>query len=119
MLAAISSLLCQCAFNSSSGFGGPPNMGGPTVEERNAVIASEATGDFLYGRRYHVQKTRDLNTTTATGKYGSFDQILEKGYDQEGSVSVPPSSLSSDLSASLRKCTCPTLRPSVLVTFAS
>lgn len=58
MLAAISSLLCQCAFNSSSGFGGPPNMGGPTVEERNAAIASEATGDFLYGRRYHVQKTR-------------------------------------------------------------
>lgn len=58
VLAAISSLLCQCAFNSSSGAGGPPNMGGPTVEERNASIASEATGDFHYGRRYYVQKTR-------------------------------------------------------------
>lgn len=33
-------------------------MGGPTVEERNAAIASEATGDFYYGRRYHVYKTR-------------------------------------------------------------
>ena len=58
VLAAISSLLCQCAINSSSGGGGPANMGGPTVEERKAAIASEATGDFLYGRRYYVQKTR-------------------------------------------------------------
>jgi hypothetical protein len=33
-------------------------MGGPTPEERNAQIASEQTGDFFYGRRYHVQKTR-------------------------------------------------------------
>lgn len=42
----------------SSGLGGPPNMGGPTAEERQAQIASEATGDFYYGRRYHVYKTR-------------------------------------------------------------
>jgi len=33
-------------------------MGGPSQEERNAQIASEPTGDFFYGRRYHVQKTR-------------------------------------------------------------
>lgn len=57
-LAMISSLLCQCAMNSSSGVSGPPNMGGPTVEERKAAIASEATGDFYYGRRYYVEKTR-------------------------------------------------------------
>lgn len=37
---------------------GPPNMGGPTVEEREARIASEPTGDFYYGRRYYVEKTR-------------------------------------------------------------
>ena len=37
---------------------GPPNMGGPTVEERKAQIANEPTGDFYYGRRYYVQKTR-------------------------------------------------------------
>lgn len=33
-------------------------MGGPTVEERAARIASEPTGDFFYGRRYYVEKTR-------------------------------------------------------------
>jgi len=33
-------------------------MGGPSQEERNAQIAGEQTGDFFYGRRYHVQKTR-------------------------------------------------------------
>lgn len=33
-------------------------MGGPSVEERAARIASEPTGDFYYGRRYHVEKTR-------------------------------------------------------------
>lgn len=37
---------------------GTGNMGGPTVEERNARIAGEATGDFFYGRRYFVHKTR-------------------------------------------------------------
>lgn len=37
---------------------GSGNMGGPTVEERNAKIASEPTGDFFYGRRYFVEKTR-------------------------------------------------------------
>jgi hypothetical protein len=34
------------------------NLGGPSVEERNAKIASEPTGDFFYGRRYFVEKTR-------------------------------------------------------------
>lgn len=33
-------------------------MGGPSVAERNAAIASEPTGDFFYGRRYFVEKTR-------------------------------------------------------------
>lgn len=45
-------LLCQC------GSVGSGNMGGPTVEERKAAIASEPTGDFFYGRRYHIEKTR-------------------------------------------------------------
>jgi hypothetical protein len=45
-------LLCQC---STMGTG---NMGGPTVEERKASIASEPSGDFFYGRRYYVEKTR-------------------------------------------------------------
>ena len=33
-------------------------MGGPTESERSAQIASEPTGDFYYGRRYYVEKTR-------------------------------------------------------------
>lgn len=57
-LTGICFALCQCAGDFSSGGGGPANMGGPTVEQRNAEIAAEATGDFHYGRRYYVQKTR-------------------------------------------------------------
>lgn len=47
--------LTQCAGTGVSGSG---NMGGPSVEERNAQIASEPTGDFFYGRRYFIEKTR-------------------------------------------------------------
>lgn len=47
-------LLNQCA-PSSMGSG---NLGGPTAEERKAQIASEQTGDFYYGRRYYIEKTR-------------------------------------------------------------
>lgn len=46
-------VLSQCAQ-----IGGSGNMGGPTVEEREALIAGEPTGDFYIGRRYHVEKTR-------------------------------------------------------------
>lgn len=46
-------MLTQCGGTLGSG-----NMGGPTVEERNAQIASESTGSFYYGRRYYVKKTR-------------------------------------------------------------
>lgn len=45
--------LTQCGASSGSG-----NLGGPTVEERTAKIATEPTGDFYYGRRYYVEKTR-------------------------------------------------------------
>lgn len=34
------------------------NLGGPTLEEREAAIAAEAEGDHYIGRRYYVQKTR-------------------------------------------------------------
>ncbi len=47
-------LLTQCGSTS----GGAGNMGGPTAEERRAQIASEPTGDFYYGRRYYIEKTR-------------------------------------------------------------
>lgn len=45
--------LNQCGTTTGSG-----NLGGPSVEERNAKIASEPTGDFYYGRRYYIEKTR-------------------------------------------------------------
>jgi hypothetical protein len=53
-------LLCQCASSTTSSGGnqGPANMGGPTAEERQSQIANEPTGDFFYGRRYFVEKTR-------------------------------------------------------------
>ncbi len=57
LVSALCYFLCQCA-GSSGGSGGPPNMGGPTQAERDSAIANEATGDFYYGRRYHVKKTR-------------------------------------------------------------
>jgi hypothetical protein len=58
LLAACCHLLCQCAGTSGGSGMGPANMGGPSAEERSAAIASEPTGDFLYGRRYYVEKTR-------------------------------------------------------------
>lgn len=54
LLCAAGGLLTQCGPSMQ----GPGNMGGPTLEERAAKIASEPTGDFYYGRRYFVEKTR-------------------------------------------------------------
>lgn len=55
-------LLAQCAGTGAGGMGGGTlaagNMGGPTVDERRAAIATEPTGSFYYGRRYYVEKTR-------------------------------------------------------------
>ena len=51
-------VLCQCASSTGGSSSGPPNMGGPTEAERSAQISTEQTGNFFYGRRYHVKKTR-------------------------------------------------------------
>ncbi|WP_227021539.1 hypothetical protein [Oceaniferula marina] len=54
-------IVVSCASSGSyvgSGGFGSPNMGGPSVEERQASIASEPKGNFFYGRRYYVEKTR-------------------------------------------------------------
>ncbi len=53
-LGVMSLFLTQCGTSSMGG----GNMGGPTVEERNAKIAGETRGDFFIGRRYFVEKTR-------------------------------------------------------------
>lgn len=51
---------CGSSGGLGSGYtgGGRPNMGGPTVDERKYQIATEPRGDFFYGRRYYVRKTR-------------------------------------------------------------
>jgi hypothetical protein len=55
-------LLLICAFTLSltqcGGTSGVSNMGGPTADERAAKISAEPKGDFYYGRRYYVHKTR-------------------------------------------------------------
>ena len=38
--------------------GGRANMGGPSIDERKQQIANEPRGDFYYGRRYFVKRTR-------------------------------------------------------------
>lgn len=57
-LAALLIPLMLAGCGGTRGVGGPGNMGGPTPELRSAAIAAEPTGDFYYGRRYFVQKTR-------------------------------------------------------------
>lgn len=54
----LAAFLCPLVFTGCGGFVGSGNMGGPTVDERNARITTEPTGDFYYGRRYFVEKTR-------------------------------------------------------------
>lgn len=49
---------CGLAAQCGPGSGGRGNLGGPSVEQRDLQIANEATGDFYYGRRYYVEKTR-------------------------------------------------------------
>ncbi|MFD2256200.1 hypothetical protein ACFSSA_05905 [Luteolibacter algae] len=58
LLSGFCFFLCQCASSSNGYKFGPANMSGPTQEARDAAIASEPTGDFFYGRRYYVKKTR-------------------------------------------------------------
>ena len=52
--AVVCAILTHCGSSSM----GVANMGGPTVEERDAKLANEPTGEFFYGRRYFVEKTR-------------------------------------------------------------
>jgi hypothetical protein len=54
---ALSVPMCVLLSHCGATMGGG-NLGGPTVEERNAAIAAEPTGSFYYGRRYYVEKTR-------------------------------------------------------------
>jgi hypothetical protein len=64
-------LLCQCGGTLGTG-----NMGGPTEAERAAQIAAEPKGDFFYGRRYYVHKTRFWGYLRKPGKSASQSQLV-------------------------------------------
>ena len=49
---------CWALTHCGSSMTGRGNMGGPSVAARDANIANEPSGDFYYGRRYFVEKTR-------------------------------------------------------------
>lgn len=78
-----------------SGLGGPPNMGGPTVEERKAQIATEEKGDFYYGRRYHVYKTRfwgylrEPRKPWSSAKLVIFNEKYGKQPDRLSEIAAP------------------------------
>lgn len=71
-------LLCQC----QGGFGGG-NMGGPAPVERAAQISSEPRGDFYYGRRYYVQKTRFWGYLRKPGKAAEDSQLVVMNESQK------------------------------------
>ncbi len=59
LFALAAAFLPSCSSPLSGGAGGTGNMGKlPPPEIRSANIAKEARGDFYYGRRYYVKKTR-------------------------------------------------------------
>ncbi len=57
-LAALLLTSCGGSGRYPSSSGGSPNMGGPTKDIRKAQIANEPSGNYFYGRRYFVPKTR-------------------------------------------------------------
>ena len=64
-------MLCQCG-----GTGGVSNMGGPTVEERAAQIDAEPKGNFFYGRRYYVHKTRFWGYLRKPGQSAKHSKLV-------------------------------------------
>ena len=46
------------------------------MEERQAQIASEPTGSFYYGRRYHVEKTRFWGYLRKPGQSASSAKLV-------------------------------------------
>ncbi|MDA7882288.1 hypothetical protein N9A94_08275 [Akkermansiaceae bacterium] len=68
---------------SDSGFGSrsnhylPGNLGKyPTPEQRKTQIATEERGDFYYGRRYYVQKTRFWGYLRKPGQSAKKAQLV-------------------------------------------
>lgn len=72
-LGAMCLSLTQCASDSSFGSG---NLGGPSVSERDAQISAEPRGDFYYGRRYFVKKTRFWGYLRKPGQSANRAQLV-------------------------------------------
>lgn len=98
LIASTGLLLCQCASNSntlSGGTGGAPNMGGPSAQERAAAISSEPTGNFFYGRRYFVQKTRfwgylrEPRQPASKAKLVIFEESAKRAPDRKPETGPP------------------------------
>ncbi|MFY7817304.1 MAG: hypothetical protein ACOVRB_02960 [Akkermansiaceae bacterium] len=64
-------VLCQCGASFGNG-----NMGGPSISERTAQISAEPKGNFYYGRRYFVQKTRFWGYLRKPGQSANKSQLV-------------------------------------------
>lgn len=72
-LAAILLSSCSSSFSNA----GPGNMGTlPLPEVRSAQIATEPRGDFFYGRRYFVNKTRFWGYLRRPGKSAQTAKLV-------------------------------------------
>ncbi len=71
ILAVVPVILCNCGVTTGMG-----NMGGPTAEERSLQIAAEPHGDFYYGRRYFVHKTRFWGYLRKPGQPAHQSQLV-------------------------------------------
>lgn len=79
MVLPLCCMLGGCAISS----GGGGNLGGPTVEERNAKIAAEPGGDYYYGRRYFIEKTRFWGYLRKPGQSWNMAKLVIMREDQK------------------------------------
>lgn len=97
LLAAVPAiLLSSCGDYTGGSTFGPPNMGGPaTLEERQSQIAQERKGNFYYGRRYYVEKTRFWGYLRKPGQSASsaklviFNESKKRNPDRLSEVGPP------------------------------
>ncbi|MGJ8694756.1 MAG: hypothetical protein ACSHYF_00425 [Verrucomicrobiaceae bacterium] len=77
LLLALSSLALFLASCASSPTAGGGNLGNhPDPATRRAEIANEPRGDFYYGRRYYVQKTRFWGYLRKPGQSAKNSQLV-------------------------------------------
>jgi hypothetical protein len=70
-LFSIATIFSHCGGSISTG-----SMGGPSIDNRNAEISAEQKGDFFYGRRYVVKKTRFWGYLRKPGQKAKNSQLV-------------------------------------------